>query len=105
MTEDQETIYLAGFMDGEGSISTDSGVVRVSAGQIDPRPLRLLHRRYGGQLRLVAKSSKNPRHRDIYLWNVAAKSAVPVLVDLLPYLIVKQSQARVALQLQSRMRH
>lgn len=100
-----ETIYLAGFFDGEGSVSTDNGVLRLSVGQVNPKPLRTLHRRYGGHLRLIQKSQINPKHQDIYHWTIAARSAVPVLRDLLPYLVVKKAQAVLGLRLQARMLH
>ena len=96
--------YLAGFFDGEGSISFERrGVLRICVGQINPVPLRLFKQRYGGQLTRIRR--KNPKHRDIYLWMVAAKQCVQVLQDLLPYLRVKRRQALLGLSWQKRMLH
>jgi fucose 4-O-acetylase-like acetyltransferase len=95
--------YLAGFFDGEGSISTTRGVLRVSVGQVDPTPLQLLHGMFGGTIRRIEKA--NPNHQTIYHWTVGAKAAGAVLATLLPYLVVKREQAIVGIQLQSRMLH
>jgi hypothetical protein len=97
--------YLAGFFDGEGSISIirrkpHGHVLHVDVGQIDRRPLELLRSRFGGSIQLQRRHSFG--RRDLWYWKTGSQNAVPFLEAMLPYLIVKREQAELALRFQSR---
>lgn len=101
-----ELAYLAGFIDGEGSIAvglnrTKKGVrrwyLKISAHQLDPRPLRALQGRFGGSVR---RHSDPPRVRAIYEWTATSKQAAHAIEALRPFLIVKADEADVALEFQ-----
>jgi hypothetical protein len=93
--------YLAGFFDGEGSVSITrkktkgpmpQHVLQVSVAQIDLRPLSLLREAFGGNIYPQGKAKRN-----CWAWMVAAQKARPVLQGLLPYLLVKKRDAEIGL--------
>lgn len=97
--------YLAGFIDGEGSIAvglsrSGKGVrrwyLRFSCHQINPAPLRLLQDRFGGTIRRNERVGKRP----LYEWVTQSKMAAAAIRALRPYLIVKADEADVALEFQ-----
>jgi len=103
----EQLSYLAGFIDGEGSISvglnrTNKGVrrwyLRLSVHQLDPRPLRLLAETFGGSVRKHGYEAR--RTRQIYEWAVSSKQAAVAISAIRPYLIVKADEADVALEFQ-----
>jgi len=106
--------YLAGMFDGEGTIRIDKlkacnpgmkkkqsvspgYAVHVSIGMVDPVIPRLFFARFKvGSLR----TERVPGKRPIYRWHVRGNvSAIVVVKELLPYLIVKKDQAVLALEL------
>lgn len=103
MTEKETLAYLAGFFDGEGSITIVVRSLRVNIAQVNPRPLMMLRNRFGGQIAFVKRSDKNPRHRDIHVLNITSYLAAEMLRQLRPYLIVKADQADLAIEYQARM--
>lgn len=100
--------YIAGFIDGEGSIAIGKNFVRasgkriyslrISVHQVDRRPLDHLVDRYGGSLRLSLSHKPNP----IWEWVVTGTTAALVISEILPYLISKGEQAELGLAFQSR---
>jgi hypothetical protein len=98
MTEDQLRAYLGGFFDGEGCITSvvqgkyGSVTLRCYVGQKDRRPLDLFAARYGGTV-------DNAKSNGVWVWQAAAVAARACLLDLSPFLIVKQAQAVIALEL------
>lgn len=100
--------YIAGFLDGEGSIAIGKGrthysgkrvfYLRLSVHQVDRRPLDALAERYGGSLRLSTSHKPNP----IWEWVVSGTTAAKVLAEVEPLLISKREQAQLALEFQSR---
>lgn len=95
--------YLAGFIDGEGCISITrrnknrrSGyTLTLSASQLDPKPLYRLQQVFGGSLKQY--KHKNSNSRPYYMWSVSSQKAVLAIATLLPYLLVKNEQARLGL--------
>lgn len=95
--------YIAGFFDGEGSVSiafrqpqggwrvSPSYVLQVAIAQIDPRPLIAIQERYGGRIYHSGVG------RRTWAWNVSARKARPFLEAVLPYLIVKRRDAEIGL--------
>jgi len=102
--------YLAGIMDGEGTIRIDkmkprkdrqtinpTYAVHISIGMVDSTIPALLHQTFGvGSRRIECVFEKRP----IYRWHVRGNvSARKVIIPLLPYLIIKRPQAELALRL------
>jgi hypothetical protein len=72
--------YAAGFIDGEGSICVT----------VDTRPLRLLQKLFGGRL-YTGDHNK-------WTWTLSHRDRVaPALRYLIPFLIVKQANAKLVL--------
>ncbi len=112
MTEKQEIIYMAGFMDGEGWIGfskrykydyTQRYTVEIQISQVNIRPLKVFQKHYGGSFTFIDKSKKREEWlsynvQDIYHWHIGDKAAEKCLRDLLPFLILKKKKAELALQ-------
>lgn len=105
-----ERSYLAGIIDGEGSIMVihhnsnkefghkwEYWVLRVLIANTDKRLLDWLLERFGGGYSIGI--SKKNTHKDTYQWRVDSKRALPVLMAALPYLILKKEQANLALDM------
>ena len=94
----QVCAYVAGFFDGEGSISIKSPgkksgfALVVSVSQYHPLPIELIHTVWGGYIGKGANGSVR-----VMLYS---KSAGKFLADIYPYLIVKKQQAEQALAFQ-----
>ena len=104
MTE-TDLAWAAGFVDGEGCISTPvrrrdrnrrDYSLSLYVGQVDPRPLQRLQGYFGGTV--VSRASWG-RGRPIFMWRVSGTTAEAALRTLLPHLMVKAEQARLALEL------
>ena len=96
---DTTLAYIAGFIDGEGSIVIGRKYnIAVVAGQVDPRPLHLINRLYPGHLRWIAR--KHLGWSDYWHLTVHGTVALRMIRDILPYLVLKREQAEVPLLLQ-----
>jgi hypothetical protein len=94
-------------MDGEGTITATAQPasdrrfspayrVRVSIANTNEEVLQRLQERWGGtRAPLVRKKG----HKQVWRWEVGALQVESFLVQLLPYLIIKRTQAELALQL------
>ena len=101
--------YLAGFFDGEGSISITARKsarsrslvyrLQVSVSNTDPQNLRLLRRAWGGEI-YVQRAYLDNRHKRIcYAWHLIVRATNPVfLKEIIPYLKMKRPQAELALK-------
>lgn len=95
--------YLAGVIDGEGSIfatyrESDHNLgVRVNVCNTDARLIEWIAARWVGRVTVTdrTKYGQKPIHR----WDADGKNAVEVLRAALPYLVIKREQADVALDL------
>jgi hypothetical protein len=102
----QELSYTAGIIDGEGSIcmtrqvrkGTSYFYLRVSVGTTSKRLADWLHNRYGGAMFCVSRL--NERHKQpIYFWKLQTTTGCQTfLQDIFPYLLIKTSQAKLALE-------
>jgi len=99
-----DTVYAAGFFDGEGSINITKGtngkgteyfVLEASVSQVDPRPLEFLQEIWGGNLRAV--NANNERCRPFHRWGIRSQMAENFIRDIRPYLKVKDIEADIAL--------
>lgn len=93
--------YAAGFFDGEGSIILDrsraSYRLVLSIGQVDSRPLYFIKSHFGGVVKLTNSWRKRANAKPLYHWIIKDAAAGAFLLDVIPFLIVKQEQAKVAL--------
>jgi hypothetical protein len=90
--------YAAGFFDGEGHISIrkhtrDASLnFRVSASQNDPQPLYWLQTLFGGNI--YRQHSRKKSYA--YVWVVSGEQAYKFLEAVLPFLMVKDAEAKEA---------
>src|ERR1700747_2590374 len=103
--------YLAGIIDGEGSIMMihhkprpngngtkwEYWVLRVSVANTDIRLIIWLLEKFGGGF--STGKNKRPNQKDHYQWRLDSKRAEPILRAALPYLILKREQAELALKM------
>jgi hypothetical protein len=103
---DVQLAYLAGFIDGEGSIGIVSiakhkrYVTQIAAYNTNPVPIELLSRLFGGKVRL-RKWKQNKKWKDGYEWKLTALKAATVIRAIQPYLLIKSKQAELVLKAQS----
>ncbi len=92
--------YIAGLIDGEGCISVEikRGIHQLSiiVGMTDANALHVIATRFGNNVRGPYNSMRFGT-RPIYNWSASGGKAVEMLETLLPYLVVKRSQAELAL--------
>jgi hypothetical protein len=97
--------WAAGFTDGEGYIGLTRCLdkkrgyytyrVQIEVAQVHEAPIRLLHSMFHG----VGKGRHYTNtHRGYWTWRVFGQDALRVISLLLPYLVVKQAQARLVLE-------
>ncbi len=115
---DVQASYLAGLVDGEGyvgitvargsksaltTIGRESHRLNVSVRMTDVAPL---HRSadWTGFGSVKAKTAAAAHHRPVHEWTIWSRQAASVLLALLPWLCVKDGQARLALEFQALMR-
>ena len=87
--QETDKAYIAGFVDGEGSVLVANGYLRVSISQKEPAVLEWIQSIYGGRL---ISNHDGFMHELIFNGQRATK----LVDDLLPYLQVKQVQFECA---------
>lgn len=102
---DKELVYLAGFIDADGCVTVNrskrgnkiyfGAVVGISGTRREPHDLAAA--RWGGKV--WCWIPKNPLHRPQFQWARQGLSAVKVLRQIEPYLLLKQTQAQLAISL------
>ena len=98
--------YLAGMIDGDGFItvtrSTRKGKdyfgAQVGIAGTRREPHDLAASLFGGKV--SGYQPANPGNRTQFHWQRTGKAAVPVIEGILPYLLIKQEHALLALELQ-----
>lgn len=99
--------YIAGFMDGEGSIIlhrryTGSVGLMLDLSNTSRRPLEWMIETAGvGYFGLTRRRS--PRHRDCHSWRVSGDAAASLLRQIVGLMKVKQRQAKLAIAFQKRL--
>jgi len=101
--------YLAGLLDGEGTViasrtrgtgsKNDSISMRVVITNTSLPLIEWLLEEVGGTFNL--KPSQKAHHRQAYSWLLGGKNAADFLTVLLPYLVVKKAQAEAGLRIAS----
>lgn len=114
MISSEQWAYAAGIIDGEGSIHTQqknqqTPTVSVSVQMTDIRVINHLHAVFGGGVYAVRRLKpttlpqggfvKNARPQ--YIWRLSARTTTKFLNGIMPYLIVKRTQAELALALRA----
>ena len=90
--------WAAGFFDGEGTVGLErqtsgNSYLRIAVGQLVREPLDILSKMWGGSVRGYIENDK-----PIYKWTATTRMAEQALREMLPYLVVKAEQARIALE-------
>ena len=96
---ERDLAYIAGFIDGEGSITSGGRrcTLKVNATNIDKEPLEFIQRMFGGSI--YECPPKKLEWRTIFRWVIGGASALVVLESLLPYFIIKRKQALLGIEL------
>lgn len=102
---DTEAAWLAGFLDGEGSVSSFLGgrnyeykTWRLSAPNTSLDSLKKCAE-ITGVGSVVVKREETERNKKIWQWQVGAQREIrDVLVQVLPYFIIKHGQAKIFLE-------
>ena len=104
MAIETELAYLAGIVDGEGSIGahwrSHSSVniqVNIQVGMTQVGAVELFVKVFGGHIHIEKRVTKSGK--PIYKWRLNCRKAADCLEKLLPYLIIKREQARDAIAL------
>lgn len=97
--EEIEKAYLAGIVDGEGTITLTrhhKGELpgpNVTIANNDLKLLQWVKERAGGTI--VSKKKRQPHHGDSYVWGVKQDRAIRFLELIINYLIIKRPQAEL----------
>jgi len=97
-----ETAYVAGIVDGEGTINIaraktrKSYQVRMSVGSTSRRLVDYLLRTFGGNS-TARKVLSNPKAKDQWCWYLNGYEAVTLLLEIRPFLVIKPLQANLVL--------
>lgn len=89
-TLDPTVAYLAGFLDGEGYFDYRRTEVKVDV--VDPGPLHVLQRYFGGKL-VFNQSTNEGRWRGYWRWRVYGDDARRLCSAVFPWLITKAAEA------------
>lgn len=107
---DFDLAYIAGFFDGEGSVTihdnyaksprgkSPNHTLQVSIGNTDPRILIWLHQEYGGSL--CYRKEKRKNHRKVLQWTLRTRGALVFLEAIRPFLRMKCDQIDIAIAYQ-----
>ena len=104
MTNIAKLAWAAGIVDGEGCIvlykaKTRTGnawVLRLTVTNTS-KPMVMALQDIFGMGNLIFSPRNNPRHKDIWRWEVATRKAEQALRLLLPYLVTKRREAELGL--------
>lgn len=107
--KDTEWAYIAGIVDGEGTIRNDQNQTgrhypRVSVVQNDPEMLYFLKAKLDGSVEIHQSAGYKLGKtgylstKDTWRWNTSGENARFILEKLMPYLIVKKAKAQVVLE-------
>ena len=95
------SLYAAGFFDGEGCVNCSSNksgspFVRILVVNTNLTVLEKFQETWGGD---INKNYKSKEHwKQAYTWRLSHAAAAKFLEDIYPFLIVKETQARLALE-------
>lgn len=100
--------YLAGFIDGEGTITANFRMsarsrreavhYRVMISNSDLTIMEWIQARWGGKLERYGKP-RSPKHKQMHYIYWGGPDCIPVIQAVYPYLIIKRRQAQLVLAL------
>jgi hypothetical protein len=99
--------YAAGLFDGEGCVIIDKPrrgkghTLMVTLAMREPIAVTWLQERWPGSLCPAIRRPKAGEPFTLWYWRRYTSAAAAFLSDILPYLLVKQAQAKLAIELQS----
>ena len=95
--DEVEKAYLAGIIDGEGTVTlmkhhkNETPTPYVSVANNNLGLLQWIKNRIGGTI--CSKKKRLPHHNDSYAWSVRQDRAIRLLNEIKSYLIIKRPQA------------
>jgi hypothetical protein len=106
--DERDLIYLAGLIDGEGTITALCNISRRTGNESVHARIMLAntHRgvmewiatTFGGKL-AAPRQTRSPKHKPVITWYLGARPAVALCERLVPYLKVKRRQAEMLIVL------
>ena len=110
--KDTELSYIAGLVDGEGSISiskptnsNNSFTLEVTVTNKDKQVISWLKESFGGGIRVKYKPEEKFYWSDCYGWKISAQKGLVFLKKILPFLRIKKRQAELAIEFQESIRY
>ena len=109
----EEICYMAGFMDGEGTITANyrksergfpSLHFRAIIFNTNLNILERLKVTWGGRLSLF-QAPRSIKHKKMYCLYWGGKDCLPVLEAIIPYLVIKKRQAEIVLDMSKLTHH
>ena len=109
MIKETELAYLAGLLDGEGTISLTSKLRKYGYRYFQPRicitntkieMLNFCKDKFGGLIYISAKANSVENRRTAYRWSLSGDKACLLLASILPFLTIKKQQAQLVLVFQ-----
>jgi len=107
MKEAEELAYLAGILDGEGTLrlpvvyQRNTGHPRyyaeVNVYNTNPHLIDWLLEKWGGNF--YYRHRGNKKHKPEYTWRIGGEKAIPLIKSVYPYLILKKEHADILLSL------
>lgn len=106
---DTDAAYLAGFIDGEGTImlivrANESVGVLLTVANTKSSVITWIME-VTGIGRLHSRPRRSPRHAPTYWWQASSEAAESILKQMRPYLKIKGDQAELALEFQENLRN
>lgn len=109
--------YLSGLIDGDGSMSllARKNIPKSNRNKSQIYSMRLcivnknkkimiwLRNNFGGRIDMRDMKKYNPNWSNIYVWMITGPKAKKLLIKCLPYLIIKRSRAKLAIEFQNTM--
>jgi|SRR5687767_1712119 len=104
---DTITPYIAGFIDGEGTITIKRQkrygrwyyVPLISCAQVQKPlnevPLKMMQKRYGGSIVRWSQRAQDGNRIDTVSWSITSRRAVRFIEEVGPHLIIKKNQAKI----------
>lgn len=102
-----EAAYIAGFIDGEGTIGIYQqrrgyACVKVSVANTKKKPIEFMIR-VTGIGTVFHRPCRNEKHAPSYWWQASSDAACTLLRQLQPYLLIKGKNAELAIETQARL--
>jgi len=88
--------YLAGLFDGESWIGFTKNRLRISVQMVDKGVVERIFLQCGGGFYKVKR--REGQNYNTYCWNINGVAAASLLKELLPFFVVKKSQAEVGIR-------